>query len=183
MTEVQTTALDGAAFYYEQSRSVALVASLPRVRSVAFTGSSSPVSLVQLEIVGRLLRAFAAAADGERVEFHHGDCIEADENAAKAARDAGLWVVGHPPRNPAKRAWVACDELRPADEYVARNGHIVTAGDVLVSTPQQNHEELRSGTWATIRRGRKACLPVIVVGPGRMWLEDPVQSALSWSTG
>lgn len=164
--------------YYEQPVADALVRDLGHVRSVGFTGTSEPVSLVQLEIVGRLLTAFRNASRGERVEFHHGDCVESDEHAARAAHEAGLWVVGHPPTNPYKRAFVQCDELRDEYPYLIRNGHIVAESDVLVATPQQADEQVRSGTWATVRRARKAGLPVVLVTPRDVRVEHPEQPTL-----
>lgn len=42
-----------------------------------------------------------------------------------------------------------------SDTYMARNDRIVAYSDVLLAWPLTAVEELRSGTWATIRRARK----------------------------
>lgn len=44
--------------------------------------------------------------------------------------------------------------------YMARNDALVTYGDVLLAFPKSATERLRSGTWATIRRARKAGLDI-----------------------
>ena len=44
--------------------------------------------------------------------------------------------------------------------YMRRNDRLVEACTRLVALPRTSREELRSGTWATIRRARKAGVPV-----------------------
>lgn len=44
--------------------------------------------------------------------------------------------------------------------YMVRNDALVAACDVLLAFPKTSEEEQRSGTWATIRRARKAEKPV-----------------------
>jgi hypothetical protein len=68
-----------------------------------------------------------------------------------------------------KRAFCRAD---PAQDIVhlprpplARNDDIVTAAAVMLATPKGMREELRSGTWATIRRARAARKPLAVVFP------------------
>jgi len=45
---------------------------------------------------------------------------------------------------------------RKAKPYLARNQDIVDETEVLIAVPAQKKEIVRSGTWATIRRARKA---------------------------
>lgn len=49
-----------------------------------------------------------------------------------------------------------------AESYMARNVRIVADCDVLLAFPYDSGEELRSGTWATVRRARKARRRVVV---------------------
>lgn len=49
-----------------------------------------------------------------------------------------------------------------ADSYMIRNGRLVNHADVLIAFPATDKEELRSGTWATIRRARRAGIDVEV---------------------
>jgi len=60
------------------------------------------------------------------------------------------------------------DEYRNPQDYLVRNQDIVNECDVLVATPKENNEVLRSGTWATIRRATKAKKPVLIVNPDGM---------------
>lgn len=47
-----------------------------------------------------------------------------------------------------------------ADSYMLRNDELVAQADLLLAFPETQVEQLRSGTWATIRRARKAGVPV-----------------------
>lgn len=44
--------------------------------------------------------------------------------------------------------------------YMKRNDALVKAADILVAFPETSTEQLRSGTWATIRRARTSGVPV-----------------------
>ncbi len=89
-------------------------------------------------------------------EFHHGDCIGADKEAHEMVREfhPECLIVGHPPSNQIKRAGTLCDIFRPALPYLDRNHAIVDAVSVLIAAPKDPSEQLRSGTWATIRYAR-----------------------------
>lgn len=100
-------------------------------------------------------------------EFHHGDCTGADSEAHDVADGAfgvkKIWV--HPPDDPKKRAFrVSPHVLRPRP-YLERNRAIVDACDVLIATPKSTSEELRSGTWATVRYARKSGKRVLILEP------------------
>lgn len=43
-----------------------------------------------------------------------------------------------------------------AGGYMKRNDRLVAEADILVAFPETPRERLRSGTWATVRRARKA---------------------------
>jgi len=62
-----------------------------------------------------------------------------------------LRCVGHPPSNPTKRAYKLVDEWRSEKEYLERNKDIVNETGMLIATPAEATEQLRSGTWSTIR--------------------------------
>lgn len=47
-----------------------------------------------------------------------------------------------------------------AASYMIRNDRLVYHADVLIAFPETLNEETRSGTWATIRRARKAAREV-----------------------
>ncbi len=99
-----------------------------------------------------------------RGEFHHGDCIGADEEAYGIAIQYGFFIVVHPPINESKRAFTSCDVMLPAKDYIARNHDIVDDTDILYACPD-GPEKLRSGTWATIRYALKQKKKVVIFHP------------------
>ena len=88
-------------------------------------------------------------------EFHFGDCIGADQQAAKLARKLGYSLHCHPPDNDRFRAFVKSDVLYEARPYLARNHDIVIASTLLIAAPGSQTEQ-RSGTWATIRYAKRS---------------------------
>lgn len=98
------------------------------------------------------------------LEFHHGDCVGADEEAHSMLCYA-VKVVGHPPLDSRLRAWCDCDELRTPKDYIARDHDIVDETDLLIAAPKTAGEVRRSGTWATVRYARSQAKPVTVVNP------------------
>jgi hypothetical protein len=97
--------------------------------------------------------------------FRHGDCIRSDAQAHDLAIEAGFAVVIHPPSNPKKRAWKKADSVRPPKPYLERNWDIVNESQFLIATPRTMEEELRSGTWATIRYARKKGIKYLILEP------------------
>jgi len=112
-----------------------------------------------------------------RVEWHYGMCVGADMLAAELADSAGFWLVGHPPTN---RKLIALrpkphDQMPPLP-YLERNKAIVQNAQALIAMPRTTDEELRSGTWSTIRYARRIKRPVLIVRPDgslfyERWLE------------
>lgn len=107
------------------------------------------------------------------LEIHHGDCIGADEQFHDLCVDFWpsdrLTVVVHPPVNETKRAFVAFpgQTVLPARPYLERNHAIVDAVDGMLASPKELREQLRSGTWATVRYARKTGVPLILMAPAR----------------
>lgn len=128
---------------------------------IGFTGTQRGMTEAQKECVRVLLAAY-----GLESEFHHGDCIGADAEAHQLAWIRDIKVVIHPPKNPNKRAFCqgAWIEREPKN-YLSRNHDIVDAASVLIATPGEAEEQLRSGTWATIRYARKRGKRVMLVRP------------------
>lgn len=62
--------------------------------------------------------------------------------------------------------------------YLDRNHDIVDATDVLIAVPNSVKEELRSGTWATIRYAKRTKQPLMVIPPDghiltlQIWRKD-----------
>lgn len=99
-------------------------------------------------------------------EFHHGDCIGADEEADALARTIkGIQIVIHPPDDPKYRAYCAKsgDIVWEPLPYLERNQDIVDETERLIGAPKNNWEELRSGTWSTVRYARKQGKPILIL--------------------
>jgi len=100
-------------------------------------------------------------------EFHHGDCIGSDRDAHNIASSLMNVekIVIHPPDNSSKRAYCKGDEIKPEKPYLERNKDIVDEIDLLIACPKSNKEELRSGTWATIRYAKEQGKKIIIIYP------------------
>ena len=95
-------------------------------------------------------------------ELHHGDCLGADELCHEVSIEEGFKVVIHPPNKKSCRAFCEGGEVLKEKSFLARNKDIVDSCDILLAFPKTNKEVLRSGTWATIRHGRKTNKEVII---------------------
>lgn len=135
---------------------------------IGFTGTTQGMSFEQKNSTFDLFEKLRLEKGA--VSLHHGVCIGADAQAHNLWKSLGGTTVGHPGhdksnRSP-KRANVSCDAGFPSKPYLDRNLDIIIACDLLVATPQTTEEEVRSGTWFTIRRAKAAGKRVIIVFPG-----------------
>ena len=117
---------------------------------VGFTGTRKGMTDEQCTQVESALRML------DCTEFHHGDCVGADSQAAYLVRSMGnIKIVSHPPVLDTNRAFVPLrpmDRSVPIKSYIERNHDIVNACDHLLVAPRSNIEVRRgSGTWATYR--------------------------------
>jgi hypothetical protein len=141
---------------------------LAKPRAVGFTGTWRGMTGRQADGVQACL-AFAFLPGAE---FHHGDCVGADDEAAGLAKSLGYVVVAHPGfgmgpgEGPTKRAYSKHNDrtLRP-QTYMRRNQDVVDVSDELYAAPSSAVEQMRSGTWSTIRRAREKGIYVGIVGP------------------
>ncbi len=134
---------------------------------VGFTGSSEGMTEEQAKALWAWLGLLKQElkTDDEEMEFHHGDCVGADADADDLARIRKYKTVAHPPINEYKRAFKKSDVILEAKEYMARNRDIAKVCDVLIATPKEAEEIVRSGTWSTVRKARKFGKEVIVLSP------------------
>lgn len=131
---------------------------------VGFTGSSDGLSPAQVSALTLVCQTIDQSHPG-KIIAHHGDCIEGDQTFHDIARSLGWWIVGHPPINSYKRAFCQFDEVRALGEYLVRNKAIVSESVRMIACPKGLLEELRSGTWSTIRYTRKLGRPLQIVYP------------------
>lgn len=111
----------------------------------------------------------------ELLEIHHGDCVGCDVESAIMLREfyPKAKTILHPPDKDVLRAFDKADEIRPKKPYLTRNKDIVNECTFLIAFPKERQDQLRSGTWSTIRYARKRNVPVIIFYPdGTKQFED-----------
>lgn len=128
--------------------------------SLGFTGTQWGMSQKQIEAFTALIRNRWPPG-----EFRHGDCDGADATAHGIATAFGWHVIIHPPTSNSRRAFCPAPVILPPEPYLVRNHKIVDATKELVATPYTMQEELRSGTWATVRYARKLGRLITIIYP------------------
>jgi hypothetical protein len=128
---------------------------------IGFTGSRDGMTDAQKHCFYMLLQEYRPQ------EVHHGDCMGADATFHQLVRErtSGIWIVGHPPIIDTHRAFCNVDEERDAKDYLIRDEQIVAETQMLWASPNGTKEEVRSGTWATVRYARDASKPIRIVWP------------------
>lgn len=110
-------------------------------------------------------RAMEWLMDTGPTRLNHGDCEGVDEMFHLVARSRKIPIHIFPPTIQTYRAFCqGAEKVYPPDPYLARNEAIVAGSDVLVAVPEGPEKDYpRSGTWATVRRARKAGIPIYVI--------------------
>ena len=133
---------------------------------IGFTGTREGMTSLQKSSLDELLFAFNKASITANQCFHHGGCLGADVEAHLIALQNSIEVILHPPEDDKKRAFCrCCKERKTPKPYIDRNHDIVDAANILIAAPKSLKEELRSGTWATIRYARKRKVRTIILVP------------------
>lgn len=137
---------------------------------LGFTGTQQGMTKSQLYYV----RSWARHPSRDITEAHHGDCIGADEqfHLIMAELIGSDKIQIHPPENPSKRAWCKSPNIWPEKPYLVRNKLIVDNCDLLIATPAGEEEELRSGTWSTVRYARRLGKPIVLIRPSGLMTRD-----------
>lgn len=98
--------------------------------------------------------------------LHHGDCIGGDAQAHQIMLElhGPSHIIVYPPENDSKRSFCKGYSYRHEPKpYLERNKDIVRQCHILVAIPRTDEEELRSGTWSTVRYARKLKKLVLIV--------------------
>ena len=135
-------------------------------RSIGFTGTQVGMSEQQKKLFGKIIAILHS--EGKIHEFHNGDCIGADFDACNIVQSVSseIKIYIHPPIIDRKRAFFkGAYFTHKAKDYLDRNHDIVNDSDVLIATPKETFEQLRSGTWATIRYAKRRNKPVFLIHP------------------
>jgi hypothetical protein len=133
---------------------------------IGFSGTRHGMTGPQLDAFKALLGRLADAHPG--VEFHHGDCVGADDQAATFANTLSTvaTIVSHPPVVATQRAYNPwADRVEYPRPYFDRNRAIVAACDVLIAAPAEMANPLRGGTWHTLGVAEREGRPVWVCWP------------------
>jgi len=136
-------------------------------KSVGFTGTKNGMTDSQKFELVEYLRYLKAQG---YTEFRHGDCIGADAQAAGLAKQIGFILICHPghPKdkdNTMYRAFTKFnDEVRESKPFIARDHDIVDETERMIATPA-GEEQVRSGTWTTIRYAKKKGREVRIIMP------------------
>lgn len=90
---------------------------------------------------------------------HHGDCIGADNDFDEICEDLDIlrhaWPGHDKDGRQKSRAHCRSEIIEEPRPYLIRDRIIVVQGvDGLIATPKGRKEELRSGTWTTVRMAR-----------------------------
>jgi len=131
----------------------------------AFTGTRKGMTHRQMRAL--MLELLHYSLDGGNPELHHGGCDEGgDREAHIIALALGFRVYVHPSTNnaPPDKAYYkyTCVFAENPLPPLERNHNAVDGSHMLFATPAQKEEQMRSGTWATIRYalGRNKKQPV-----------------------
>lgn len=132
---------------------------------VGFTGTKDGMRGRQKEEVRFHLLAFFTRGS----EFLHGDCVGSDIEAAVIAAELGYITIAYPGQSGSVtnryRANHNSDVIHNPAPFLERNHIIVDSCHAMLATPKELHEQLRSGTWATIRYARKMKRPLTIIFP------------------
>jgi hypothetical protein len=115
----------------------------------------------------KALRKFRKILDNSKgiKEGHHGDCLGADTDFHHELTERGIKTVIHPPDIDTMRAFNEGTKTLKPKPYIERNHDIVDESDIMIGFPSSHQEQLRSGTWATIRYARKVEKRIYIIFP------------------
>ena len=144
-----------------------------RPKGIGFTGTRRKPTAEQLKTLEQFLQTPRLLPNGifgpiciAYSVFHHGDCIGADLEAHLIALRLGMQIHLHPPKDSRYRAYCEdCSYCSPEKVFLERNHDIVDASDLLIACPKEDHEVLRSGTWATVRYAIKSKISTAIIYP------------------
>lgn len=146
---------------------------------IGFTGTQRGMTVPQMMtlsgMISWVINKYSDYPDDGEDSAHHGDCIGADAQFHEIIRwkkeTKGFKIHIHSPTNTSKQAFCQGDVWHNPKPYMERNDDIVRKAEFMFGAPGEMTEELRSGTWATIRRARKARKNLWIVYPDGTVLE------------
>jgi hypothetical protein len=133
-------------------------------RHLGFTGSKDRITPIQVDVLYDLM---VKLRNKGFLWMHNGDCITSDQTAGLlwSSHKIGGMLMLHPPSNPSLRANLVADIVCEPRDYIHRDRHIVLCSELIIATPQTSYEEIRSGTWTTVRYARKQRRKIFIIKP------------------
>lgn len=100
-------------------------------------------------------------------QLHHGDCVGSDWAVHQIAMLlTGILTVSHPPIENKWRAYCNAHVVMAPRPYPDRNRDIVMIAHRIIALPSgEEQNQLRSGTWSTIRYAKREHRPVLIIYP------------------
>jgi len=136
---------------------------------IGFTGPRVGMTEMQAELVKNVLRY---AFNTGPVIGQHGDCIGADAQFDQLCVEMDIDTMCRPCTIASQRAYTAARIIAPPEHPLSRNKKIVETSSLMVSTPSTEVDELRSGTWSTIRHAQRINAPIIIITPSMKTLSN-----------
>jgi len=132
---------------------------------IGFTGNRHGLTQHQKEQIILILDKY------DNIIVSHGDCVGSDtdfhnlcENYRKDNINKNIEIHIFPPNVSTLRAFNKGDLIMDEKPYLERNENIVKYSSILIGCPvDKNKEELRSGTWSTIRKAKKHKLDIYIL--------------------
>lgn len=152
--------------------SLELISVTPKFEIVGFTGTQDGMRLAQkdtlVEYLATLKQDFGAWTTV------HGGCVGADELFHVIASSQGYRAIVRPSLIKAKQSRISmsAEVVYPPTQPLKRNNLIAKDCHIMLATPKQSYEVLRSGTWSTIRYARKFNKPLIIIRPDGSVLQE-----------
>lgn len=158
---------------------------------LGFTGTRkglTPAQRAQLPsvlVVQPLLKSSDGMFGIDPIRTLHGGAAGADQEFHDWLMEATPWMSVPPlieiyPTEDRAQLWYSRDSrqvnwcVHPGSDPLTRNRIIATRCDALLACPAEATEQLRSGTWSTVRYARKASKPVTLLLPdGKVREERP----------
>lgn len=128
---------------------------------IGVTGTRNGMNKFQKEKVTEILKHYTITREVH--EFHHGDCVGVDTEAANIAYSLAYRIVCHPPVLTELRAFNKnYSEIRNEKTYFARNRDIVDSTALLIVVPKETRKQSSGGTWYThgyaVKKGKRICI-------------------------
>lgn len=129
---------------------------------ITFAGSRIGISHAQLDTIKNLLDQLKVSSDDIAL---HGCCTGADTDIHHICQKKDMTIVGYPAFADQYQLAEECDKRMPQMSPLKRNHAMVNRCTLVIAAPGTQKEQLRSGTWATIRYCKKLKKPLHVVYP------------------